>query len=170
MSNEEPTTGEQIEAIASDPASAEHIANQQAEFAESQAGYTGEAAPVDPATMSTEELYARGLAPYSDLTSPGGPWHGLPVEASQNPSHPQWAENQRWACVQGSFFAYTVDGTSEIGDQALNVRGYGIPTDDGAAYMRSISHLPEAERIQKCIEQGNLIAYRGDNIHWTLAG
>jgi hypothetical protein len=162
---------EKAAAIEQDPANQALIQQQQADFAESQKGYTGEAPPVDPSTMSDEELLARGLSSWTTLTSPGGPWHGLPLEASTDPSHPQWPENQRWACVQGSYFVCTVDGTSNIGDRAENVRCYGIPQDpNGTGYMRSISALPEDQRIQMCIEQGNLIAYRGDNIDYTLPG
>lgn len=168
--SDEPTSMEQAAAIEQDPASQALIAQQQADFAATQAGYTGEAPPVDPSTMSDAELEARGLVPYTDLTSPGGPWHGLPPEAATDPNHPDWAENQRWSCVQGSLFAYTVDGTGAIGEQADNVRGYGIPTEEGASFMRSISHLPEDERIAACIKAGNEIAYRGWNIGYTLAG
>jgi hypothetical protein len=150
---------------------AAQIAEQQADFAESQAGYTGEAPAKDPATVSDQDLMNVGMAHYSTLTSPGGPWHGLPVEASNDPNHPQWAENQRWSCVQGSYFVATVDGTSAIGEQADNVRAYGIPQDpEGTGYMRTISTLPEDEKVEKCIEQGNLIAYRGDNPGYTLPG
>jgi hypothetical protein len=146
-------------------------AQQQADFEATQASYAGEAPPADPATVSDEELLAVGMAHYSTLTSPGGPWHGLPLEASNDPSHPQWAENQRWACVQGSFFVATVDGTSAIGEQADSVRAYGIAQDpEGTGYMRTISTLPEDEKVQKCIEQGNLIAYRGDNPGYTTPG
>jgi Sec-independent protein translocase protein TatA len=150
---------------------AAQTAQQQAEFAETQKDYTGEAPSVDPSTVSDEDLLARGLASWTTMTSPGGPWHGLPLAASTDQTHPDWDENCRWACVQGSYFVCTVDGTTEIGDHAENVRCYGIPQDpEGTGYMRSISTLPEEEKIRKCIEQGNLIAYRGDNIGYTLAG
>lgn len=149
---------------------AAQTAEQQADFAETQVGYTGEAPMADPSSVSDEDLLARGLASWTTMTSPGGPWHGLPPEA-QYPSSPDFAENCRWACVQGSFFVCTVDGTTTIGDHAENVRAFGIPQDpEGTGYMRSISTLPEAEKIENCIEQGNLIAYRGDNIGYTLAG
>ena len=114
-------------------------------------------------------LLSRGMAPYSDLTSPGGPWHGLPPEAATDPNSPDWAENQRWAVVQGSFFAATVDGTATIGDHAENVRAYGIPSDpDGQAFMRSISTLPEDQIVAKCVEVGNGIAYDGTNVNYTV--
>ena len=53
------------EAAALEAEGAAQVAQQQADFAASQAGYSGEAPPVDPSTMSDDELYARGLAPYT---------------------------------------------------------------------------------------------------------
>ena len=150
---------------------AAQTAQQQADFAKTQEGYTGEAPAAHPSTVSNEELLARGFASWTTMTSPGGPWHGLPPEAAKDPTHPDWDENCRWACVQGSYFVCTVDGTSAIGDHAENVRAYGIAQDpEGTGYMRTISTLPEDQKVQKCIEQGNLIAYRGDNLGYTVAG
>jgi hypothetical protein len=148
----------------------EHMAAQAADVeaaAAAEAERVANLPPPAPLDTSDAGLYTRGMAPYQDLTSPGGPWHGLPPEAATDPNNPQWEENQRWACVQGSFFACTVDGTGMIGEQASNVRGYGIPSEEGAAYMRSISHLPEDQRVMRCIAIGNGIAYNGQNVNLT---
>jgi hypothetical protein len=137
-------------------------AQQQAEFAASQAHHTG-----GEEVHHTADLHEVGFAASTEMTSPGGPWHGLPPEAATDPNHPDWAENCRWACVQGSFFACTFDGTSNVGDHAENVRGYGVPTDEGMGYMRTISTLPEDQKIKKCIEAGNDIVYNGANPGYT---
>ena len=118
---------------------------------------------------NSEDLSSVGFAPTTEMTSPGGPWHGLPAEAATDPNHPDWAENCRWAAVQGSFFACTFDGSTNVGDKAENVRGYGIPTDEGMGYMRTISTLPEDQKVLHCIETGNDIVYNGVNIQYTKA-
>jgi hypothetical protein len=151
----------------------EHMAAQAATVAEQAAAEEARVAALPPTELDTSDagLLSRGLASWTTMTSPGGPWHGLEPAAATDPTHPDWDENCRWACVQGSYFEATVDGTTAIGDHAENVRAYGIPQDpEGTGYMRSISALPEDERIQKCIEQGNVIAYYGNNIGYTLAG
>lgn len=117
--------------------------------------------------FNSEDLSTVGFAPTTDMTSPGGPWHGLPPEAATDKNHPDWAENCRWAAVQGSFFACTFDGSTTVGDHAENVRGFGIPTDAGMAWMRSISTLPEDQKVKKCLEMGNDIVYNGVNINYT---
>ena len=113
-------------------------------------------------TLDTSDagLYSRHMAPYQDLTSPGGPWHGLPPEAAIDPNHPDWAENQRWACVQGSFLCATVDGTDSIGDEhASNVRSWGHPNAEATAILNNESEY--FARVAKCIELGNAVAYQG---------
>lgn len=138
-------------------------AQQQADFTESQK----QAAAAEEALPHNTDLAEVGFAPTTDMTSPGGPWHGLPAEAATDKNHPDWAENCRWAAVQGSFFACTFDGSTTVGDHAENVRGFGIPTDEGMAYMRTISTLPEDEKIRRCIETGNDIVYNGTNVGYT---
>lgn len=148
------------EAAALEASGAAQIAQQQADFAESQKSSGGKEPP-------PESMESVGFASPTTLTSPGGPWHGLPPEAATDPSHPDWAENQRWACVQGSFFVCTVDGSSNIGGHAENVRGFGIPTDEGMGFMRTISTLPQDEKVRRCIEAGNDIVYNGANPGYT---
>ena len=140
------------------------IAQQQADFAASQASSSSG----EGTASSGADLYAVGFAPSTDMTSLGGPWNGLPAEAATDPNHPDWAENCRWACVQGSFFACTFDGSTNIGDHAENVRGYGIPTEEsGQAFMRNISAYEQSERVRRCIEGGNDIVYNNVNINFT---
>jgi hypothetical protein len=147
----------------------EHMAAQKEHADEVAATEAARRAALSPETRGEVhgDLYAVGFAPSTDMTSPGGPWNGLPVEASTDPNHPDWAENCRWACVQGSFFACTFDGSTTIGDKAENVRGFGIPTEEGAAYMRSISTLPPDQKVNECIERGNEIVYNGLNVGYT---
>lgn len=149
------------EAEALEASGAPLIAQQQADFAEAQKSGGGTAVHHDT------DLHEVGFASSTEMTSPGGPWHGLPAEAATDPNHPDWAENCRWACVQGSFFACTFDGTTTVGEHADNVRGYGIPTDEGMGYMRTISTLPDDQKINECIERGNEIVYNGMNVGYT---
>lgn len=151
------------EAEALEASGAPLIAQQQADFAESQKSSGGE-----PEVHG--DMEAVGFAATTTITSPGGPWHDLPPEAANDPTSPYWDENCRWSCVQGSVFACTFDGTTNIGEHAENVRGYGIPTEEGQGYMRSISTLEWFDQITKCIERGNEIVYNGLNVGYTKAG
>lgn len=138
---------------------AAQVARQQAEAAAA-GGTPSEGNPQNPADVDDAELARQGFALATSMTSPGGPWHGLPDGAQNDPNHPDWAENQRWACVEGSFWACTFDGTTNLGDHAENVRGYGIPTDEGYAYMRN-TNPSQAKKV----EMGNQMAYQSINQH-----
>jgi hypothetical protein len=150
----------------------EHMAAQKEhvdEVAAREAARRADLTPAERLGHDVNDLHSVGFAPPTEMTSPGGPWHGLPPEAATDPNHPDWAENCRWACVQGSFFACTYDGSTSIGEHAENIRGYGIPTEEGQIFMRSISTLEWFAQVSKCIEAGNDIVYNGVNVSFTKA-
>jgi hypothetical protein len=148
----------------------EHMAAQAADVEAAAAAEAARVAALPTSELDTSDagLLSRGMALATSLTSPGGPWHGLPPEAATDPNSADWAENQRWACVQGSFFAATFDGTGVIGDHAENVRAYGLPTNpDGQAHARS-ARFPSPSASRR-VQVGNGIAHDGTNVSYTLA-
>lgn len=111
----------------------------------------------NPLDTSEAGMRSRGVGLATDLTSPGGPWHGLPAEAAADSGHPDFAENQRWAIVENaesSWFPVTHDQTANFGDHAENVLGYVQASDDGRKYLQSAT-------VDQATAIGNDIAYRG---------
>lgn len=115
---------------------------------------------VPPGSLTEEELLSRGVALASTLTSPGGPWHGLPPDAASNPDSEAWAENQRWAVVEsgrsGSWLIVTSDGAAVEPEHAANVIGYAQASEMSQATLKNLD--PVASEA-KALELGNGVAW-----------
>lgn len=69
----------------------EHMAEQNADVEAAAAAEEARRAALPQTELDTSDagLLSRGLALATSMTSPGGPWHGLPPEAANSPSHPR---------------------------------------------------------------------------------
>ena len=130
-----------------------HVARQQAEYVEEQAEEAERSKHASlPLAVDEAALRQRGVAFAHDMTSPGGPWHGLSEDQILSD------ENKRWAAVEmasnHSAFLVTADHSSNVGENAENVVGYILPSDSGRVLLRNAT-------LETATQIGNDIAYRG---------
>ena len=145
--------------VASDPASAENIAQNQAGFDQSQADAKAAAdahAAAHPCDTSDEGIRSRGGYLLNDPQwVAGGPWNGLPAEEQQG------EQNRRFDIVEqmkaGTAFGFTMEGGSDTLDPfATDLRGY-FPASKAGRENLAIRTTDE-ERIAYSIETGNALA------------